>query len=332
MYTVRRAENADIPTIMKLLVQVDMVHHNGRPDIFRGPVTKYLEEELAEMFTNDTLPVYVCVEDGQVLGHAFCQIKELKGHKVLQDCKTFYVDDICVDEAARGKGVGRALYGHVKAEDCRKTWAAYRRDGGGAAMKRLEEERNALLRRMGDLSIYMKELKQWISRDYNKKVGRKGTLWEDRFWSCLLEDSATVLTQVAYYIDCNAVRAGIVDRPEDYKWCGYAQAHAGQEAAQKALSAIFRDSPEIAWAEAEERYGWLLRAVSDTPARQNPEHDEIFWRALAIGRRGFILETSARFPKVFSARKRPSKPFVTDIGETDDVIYASHKPRRIGVG
>ncbi len=108
-------------------------------------------------------------------------------------------------------------------------------------MQRLEEERNALLRRMGDLSNYMKELKQWISRDYNKKVGRKGTLWEDRFWSCLLEDSATVLTQVAYY-------------------------------------------------------------------------------------------TYARFPKVFNARKRPAKPFVTDIGEVDDAICASHKPHRIGVG
>ena len=114
MYTIRRAENADIPTIMKLLVQVDMVHHNGRPDIFRGPVTKYTEEELAEIFVDDKSPVYVCVEDGQVLGHAFCQIKELKGHKILQDCRTFYVDDICVDEAARGKGVGRALYEHVK--------------------------------------------------------------------------------------------------------------------------------------------------------------------------------------------------------------------------
>ena len=225
-----------------------------------------------------------------------------------------------------------ALYGHEKAEDCRETWAAYRRDGGGAAMQRLEEERNALLRRMGDLSNSMKELKQWISRDYNKKVGRKGTLWEDRFWSCLLEDSAAVLTQVAYYIDCNAVRAGIVDRPEDYKWCGYAQAHAGCEAAQKALSAIFRDAPEIAWAEAEERYGWLIHAVSDTPAVHNPEHDEIFRRALAIGSRSFILETYARFPNVFNARKRPAKPFVTDIGGADGAICASHKPRAIGVG
>ena len=225
-----------------------------------------------------------------------------------------------------------ALYGHERAEDCRETWAAYRRDGGEVAMQRLEEERGALLRRMGDLSKYMKELKQWISRDYNKKVGRKGTLWEDRFWSCLLEDSAETLTQVARYIDCNAVRAGIVERPEDYKWCGYAQAHAGREAAQKALSAIFRDSPGIAWAETEERYGWLLRAVSDTSAGQNPGQDTIFRRALTIGSRGFILETYARFPKVFNARKRPAKPFVTDIGEADNAICASHRPRKMVVG
>ena len=225
-----------------------------------------------------------------------------------------------------------ALYGQQKAEDCRVTWAAYRRNGGKAALSRLEEERGALLRRMGDLSIYMKELKQWISRDYNKKVGRVGTLWEDRFWSCLLEDSAETLSSVARYIDCNAVRAGIVERPEDYKWCGYAEAHAGREAAQKALAAIFRDSPEIAWAEAEERYGWLLHTVSDTPAGGKPEQDAVFRRALALGSRGFILETYARFRDVFNARKRPAEPFVTDIDETADAICASHKPRRLGVG
>ena len=225
-----------------------------------------------------------------------------------------------------------ALYGNKRAGEYLAAWAAYRRNGGKSAMQRLEEERNALIRRMGDLSVYMKELKQWISRDYNKKVGRVGTLWEDRFWSCLLEDSAETLSSVARYIDCNAVRAGIVERPEDYKWCGYAQAHAGREAAQKALAAIFRDSPGIAWADAEERYDWLLRAVSDTPAGGKSEQDAVFRRALALGSRGFILETYARFPKVFNARKRPAKPFVTDIGKMDDAICASHKPRKMAVG
>ena len=223
-----------------------------------------------------------------------------------------------------------SLYGRAKAEALRVNWAAYRRDGGVAAMARLEEERDVFLRRMGDLSKYMKELKQWISRDYNKKVGRSGTLWEDRFWSNLLEDSAAVLTKVAYYIDCNAVRAGIVECPEDYKWCGYAQAHAGAKATQKALMGIFRGE-ELNWAEAERRYGWMLRRVSDTPARQLDAQDEVFRCALAIGSRGFILETYTRFPEVFNARKRPAQPFVTDIGETDEAICASHKPRKAAV-
>ena len=128
------------------------------------------------------------------------------------------------------------------------------------------------------------------------------------------------------------MRAGIVDRPEDYKWCGYAEAHAGREAAQKALAGIFCDSPDIAWAEAEERYGWLLRAVSDTPAGEKSEQDAVFRRALALGSQGFILETYARFRQVFNARKRPARPFMTDIGGVDDAICASHKPRGIGVG
>ena len=67
-----------------------------------------------------------------------------------------------------------ALYGSERAEKLRVEWASYRRVGDESAMRRLEEERAVLLRRMGDLSQYMKELKQWISRDYNKKAGRKG--------------------------------------------------------------------------------------------------------------------------------------------------------------
>ena len=224
-----------------------------------------------------------------------------------------------------------ALYGPDKADECRSGWAAYRQDGGAVAMQRLEEERNALLRRMGDLSIFMKELKQWISRDYNKKVGRVGTLWEDRFWSCLLEDSAETLSRVARYIDCNAVRAGIVERPEDYKWCGYAEAHAGREAARKALTAIFQN-PKMDWADAEQRYGWLIHAVSDTSAERKLEHDAVFRRALAIGSRDFILETYARFHKVFGTRKRPAEPFATEIGTQNDALYASHKPRRMVAG
>ena len=60
---IRRAINEDIPGIMKLLVQVDMVHHNGRPDIFKGPATKYDEEQLKEIIKDDTKPIFVYVDE-----------------------------------------------------------------------------------------------------------------------------------------------------------------------------------------------------------------------------------------------------------------------------
>ena len=111
---VRRAKIEDIPRILELLVQVDMVHHNGRPDIFKGPATKYSEEELLEIINDEKSPVFVCLdEDGVVLGHAFCQHKQVLGDRVLTDLRTLSIDDICVDEASRGKGVGKKLYEHV---------------------------------------------------------------------------------------------------------------------------------------------------------------------------------------------------------------------------
>lgn len=109
---IRRAEQRDIPDIMKLLVQVDMVHHNGRPDLFKGPATKYSEAELAEILQNDKTPVFVCTDetDTLVLGHAFCIEQQHIGDRVLTDIKTLYIDDICVEETARRQGIASRLY------------------------------------------------------------------------------------------------------------------------------------------------------------------------------------------------------------------------------
>ena len=114
MPSVRKATEKDIPKILELLVQVDMVHHLGRPDIFKGPATKYDAEELKVILQDDKTPVFVCVDENDVpLGHAFCVHKQELGSSVLTDIKTLYIDDICVDSAARGKHVGKTLYDHV---------------------------------------------------------------------------------------------------------------------------------------------------------------------------------------------------------------------------
>lgn len=109
---VRKAEKRDIADIMSLLYQVNAVHHQIRPDLFKGDTTKYSEQELEAILQDDTHPIFV-YDDGKVEGHAFCQIIETKNHLLLQDIKTLYIDDICVDKQARGKHIGKALYEHV---------------------------------------------------------------------------------------------------------------------------------------------------------------------------------------------------------------------------
>ena len=110
---VRRAEKKDISEILRLLVQVNLVHHLGRPDLFKK-ATKYNAAELEMIIADENTPVFVCISpDGKVCGHAFCIFKQVKESALLTDVKTLYIDDICVDEAARKCGVGRALYQHV---------------------------------------------------------------------------------------------------------------------------------------------------------------------------------------------------------------------------
>ena len=110
---IRRASNKDIPRIIALLHQVNMVHHVIRPDLFKPHTTKYNEQELETMFKDDSKPVFV-YDDGEVQGYAFCQVTEVKDNLLLVDNKSMYIDDICVDEKARGKHVGKALYEYVR--------------------------------------------------------------------------------------------------------------------------------------------------------------------------------------------------------------------------
>ena len=110
---IRKAEKRDIPSIIELLHQVDMVHHVIRPDLFKANTTKYDEQELEDLLGDNSKPVFVFESENGVLGHAFCIITVIRDDKLLQDIKTLYIDDICVDEKARGKHVGKALYEHV---------------------------------------------------------------------------------------------------------------------------------------------------------------------------------------------------------------------------
>jgi putative transposase len=114
--------------------------------------------------------------------------------------------------------------------------------------------RDMLLKRMGDLSCFMKELKQRFTRWYNRRHERFGTLWAERFRSVLVEDDPEATLIIALYIDLNSLRAGLVPDPKDYRFCGYAQAVAGDSLAQAGLvSALGQESWESAGAEYRQR-------------------------------------------------------------------------------
>lgn len=109
---IRRAEIKDIEGINSLLRQVLYTHYVGRPDIFKPEGKKYRDEELRAIILDDTTPLFVAVDENteKVLGHCFCIINEVKGHSSLVDSKTLYIDDLCIDESARGQHIGKALY------------------------------------------------------------------------------------------------------------------------------------------------------------------------------------------------------------------------------
>lgn len=107
--------------------------------------------------------------------------------------------------------------------------------GGEAA----DKIRDKFLARMGDVSEFMKTLKQRFSIWFNQNHGRFGTLWAERFKSVLVEGHGFALQTIAAYIDLNPVRAGLVEDPKDYRWCGYAEAVAGADHAVRGLRRIW---------------------------------------------------------------------------------------------
>lgn len=107
---IRRAEEKDIPRLDALLLQVNLVHHRGRPDLFRYG-RKYTDEELKSIIHDDARPILVAAdEDDTVQGYAFCIFQQHRDSYILTDVRTLYIDDLCVEEKTRGQHIGSLLY------------------------------------------------------------------------------------------------------------------------------------------------------------------------------------------------------------------------------
>ncbi|NLD88375.1 MAG: GNAT family N-acetyltransferase [Clostridiales bacterium] len=107
---VRCACPKDGPEVIRLLGQIGKLHSEGRPDIYRDNIRKYSQAEFEAKIKSESEPVLVAVdEDDNVLGHVFGVLNVRENHPTMRDMRIMYIDDLCVDEACRGQGIGRAL-------------------------------------------------------------------------------------------------------------------------------------------------------------------------------------------------------------------------------
>jgi hypothetical protein len=194
-----------------------------------------------------------------------------------------------------------------------------------------EQLRNKFFRRMWDLSQFMKSLKQRFSRWFNRNHERKGTLWEERFKSALVE-SGLAARKVAGYIDLNPVRAGMVKEAEGYRWCSFAEAVAGKQRAREGLQRVMFErelhstNEERAagmllnWRRAAGLYRQLLKAdqqrgqveaqtaMAETPPPSEAEmlHRKVryFTDGLAIGTKRFLNDLFAVTRDYFGPRRK----------------------------
>jgi len=158
----------------------------------------------------------------------------------------------------------------------------WRKDG---ALAQVEALRSQVCARMWDLGSYMKGLKQRFGGWFNRRSGRRGTLWEERFKSVLVE-GGEALAVIAAYIDLNSVRAGLVGDPKDWRWSGYGAALGGVRKARSGLREVMRlhRGAEIGEKEALEAYrAFIFEAAEERAPGSNG----------ARGRRGAKSEAVA---------------------------------------
>jgi len=108
--TIRRAASGDIPGVIRLLEYICAFHQKARPDIFKAGSKKYDEADIADILADETRPIFVAADEGgHVAGYCFCKIIN-NNHAVFNKHISLYIDDLCVDERYRRRGIAKMLY------------------------------------------------------------------------------------------------------------------------------------------------------------------------------------------------------------------------------
>jgi hypothetical protein len=213
-------------------------------------------------------------------------------------------------------------------QELRELFASYHGDDiTDEGRKAYEVLREKYLSRMWDLGKFMKYLKQHFSRWYNKTHNRKGTLWEERYNSSLVQEGFAELL-VSSYIDLNPVRAGIVDDPKKYRWCSYASAVAGCQLSRASIASVLKRkdaacNPSVKPHEVSAQAEPHDPTEEVTPAENEGDLRHYKWRTFSNRYRLFLYEkghapgSSQRAKESQSAKSNHRKGFSSEAVERE---------------
>jgi hypothetical protein len=165
----------------------------------------------------------------------------------------------------------------------------------------------SLRAKLSSLSEFVREIKVGFARYYNRRHNRRGYFWGDRFKSVIVDKGETLINCLAY-IDLNPLRAGIVSRPEDYRWnsLGY---HVQTNNRDSFLSTDF-GLKEFNVKSEKERIRSYRRYVYEAGAVNRPEKG----KTKVIGDRILEKERNRKFELSRNDRFRYRTRYFTDSG------------------
>ena len=124
--TIRTPRASDADRVVELLDYIAQIHREGRPDLFIGSGGKFDREAVLALFADEHSPVFVADDGETVVGYIICRLRSTPSNPSLRPIRTLYVEDLCVDPAHAGRGVGSALM--RRAEDCAREAGCYNID------------------------------------------------------------------------------------------------------------------------------------------------------------------------------------------------------------
>ena len=159
------------------------------------------------------------------------------------------------------------------------------------------------LERMGDVSAFLKELKGRFAQWYNRRHGRYGVLWAERFKSVLVEGSREALLTVAAYIDLNAVRAGLVGDPAEYRYCGYGEAVGGGSRVARRGLRLALCGEGSTWVQLQAAYRMLLYTAAE---EVRDEEGRVVRLGMSVERAEAVIASSGQMsvPQLLRLRVR----------------------------